>query len=153
MKHTSRLVLVTPLISALVGIAHAGSAKDAILAAEAKYVQAYNAKDAATLALIYSEDAAVLPTNDFRVDGRAAIRKLFQGGIDLGITALTLNAQEVQESGDWAYAVGVYTAKYPNKKRKMINVVGKYVEIWKKGADGQWYLHRDIWNDNPPKPQ
>ena len=153
MKKARSLILVPTLLSVFVGSAYAGSAKDAILAADAKFVQAYNAKDAATVATIYSEDAAALPTNDYRADGRTAIQKLWQGGIDFGFTALTFNTQEVQEAGDWAYAIGVYTAKYPDKTGKMIDDVGKFVEIWKKGADGQWYLHRDIWNDDPPKPQ
>ena len=103
------------------------------------------------MASIYSEDGAALPTNDVRVDGRAAIKKMWQGGIDYGYTDLTLTTQEVQEAGDWAFAVGVFTDKYPDKNRKFIDEVGKYVEVWKKGADGRWYLYRDIWNNDPAK--
>ncbi len=141
-------LLVTTAIN---GAAFAQSAKEAILATDAEFVKAYNAKDAAKVASLYSEDAAALPTNDLRVDGRANIQKLWQGGIDFGFTDLTLTTQEVQEAGDWAFAVGVYTAKYPDKNAKLIDDVGKFVEIWKKGSDGKWYLYRDIWNDDPAK--
>ena len=148
---------MTYLLSALIltsvthSAAHAESAKEAILATDAEFVKAYNAKDAAKVASLYSEDAAALPTNDLRVDGRANIQKMWQGGIDAGFGALTLKTQEVQEAGDWAFAVGEYTAQYPDKTAKLIDVVGKYVEIWKKGSGGKWYLYRDIWNDDPPK--
>jgi ketosteroid isomerase-like protein len=28
----------------------------------------------------------------------------------------------------------------------MTTVAGKYIVVWKKGEDGTWRLHRDIWN-------
>lgn len=73
-----------------IGAAHAETVKDAIMAGDAAFVKAYNAKDAAMVASFYTEDGAALPTNDVRVDGRAAIQKMWQGGMDYGYTDLTL---------------------------------------------------------------
>ena len=135
----------------LAGNGFAQSVRDSIETANAAFVKAYNAKDAAAVAAMYDEEAAVLPSNDLRVDGRANIQKFWQGGIDYGFTALTLSTTEAQSTGEWAYEVGNYTAKYPDKSGKMLDDIGKYVVIWKKSADGNWRLYRDIWNSDPVK--
>jgi hypothetical protein len=55
---------------------------------------------------------------------------------------------EVQESGDWAYEVGTFSASAPDGK--VLNA-GKYIVIWKRESTGEWKTHRDIFNwDIPP---
>lgn len=34
----------------------------------------------------------------------------------------------------------------PTEDGSRTTIVEKYLIIWKKGEDGDWYLHRDIWN-------
>ncbi len=50
-----------------------------------KFVAAYNAGDAATVAGLYTEDAVVFPPGGARVDGRPAIQAFWQGAIDSGV--------------------------------------------------------------------
>lgn len=135
----------------LAGGAYAQSVKETIEAANADFMKAFNGKDSAGVGALYDEDAALLPPNELRVEGRENIQKYWQGGIDIGFTALTLTTAEVQEAGDWAYEVGTYSGKYPDKTGKIVDDIGKYVVIWKKSADGKWRLYRDIWNNNPAK--
>ena len=153
MRASQHCFLVIAAVVEMMGTAQAQSAKEAIVAANAEFVKAYNAKDAAKVASFYDEDAAALPANDVRADGRANIQKLWQGGLDAGLTGLMLTTQEVEENGHWAYEVGTFTVKIPDKSGKLTDDVGKYIVVWKKGSNGQWYLHRDIWNDDPPKAQ
>lgn len=127
----------------------AADARVDIQAALAAFTAAFNGGESAGVAALYAEDAALLPPGAARVDGRAAIRAFWQGAIDDGITALTLEAVEVEESGDLAMEVGAFSLAVPGEGDEKTIVFGKYIVVWKKGADGVWRLYRDIWNTNP----
>jgi uncharacterized protein (TIGR02246 family) len=149
---TVRLCLLAVAFAALcAGPASAQSAREAIEAANAEFVKAYNAKDAAGVASLYTEDAAVLPPDMARVDGRENLQKFWQGAIDLGITDLTLKTNEVEEAGDFAFESGSFSLKVTGKDAKPVEAAGKYLVVWKKAQDGSWKLHRDIWNPDPAK--
>ena len=45
-----------------------------------------------------------------------------------------------------ATLVGVPIGLVGGYLRGKTDLVGKYIVIWKKGGDGNWRLHRDIWN-------
>jgi hypothetical protein len=48
-----------------------------------------------------------------------------------------------------AHEVGKYTLMGDGDK---VLDAGKYIVIWQR-QDGQWKLHRDIWNSSQPAPQ
>lgn len=122
----------------------AGEPRTHIDEALVKFVAAFNAGDAATVASFYSEDAAVFPPGGPRVDGRAAIRTFWQGAIDSGMKIDDLHAVEVDARNDLAGEVGVFTLSVPSDSGPT-KVSGKYVVIWKRTGH-TWQLHRDIWN-------
>jgi uncharacterized protein (TIGR02246 family) len=130
------------------GAASAGARED-IEAALATFAAAFNGGDGAGVAALYTEDAALLPPGEMRVDGRAAIQGYWQGAIDAGISDLTLEAVEVAEDGAHAYEVGRFSLAVPGENDAKTVVAGKYIVVWMKGADGVWRLHRDIWNVTP----
>jgi ketosteroid isomerase-like protein len=55
----------------------------------------------------------------------------------------------VEAHGDMAYEVGKLTLKGEDGT---VLDSGKYVVIWKR-ENGQWRLHRDIWNTSMPAPE
>jgi ketosteroid isomerase-like protein len=60
---------------------------------------------------------------------------------------------EVSASGDVGYTVGAYEMTMNDATGKPQVDKGKYVTIWKKGADGKWKVKEDIFNsDTPPPP-
>ncbi|MGH7983124.1 MAG: YybH family protein, partial [Candidatus Udaeobacter sp.] len=59
---------------------------------------------------------------------------------------------EVARSGDLAYTTGTYELTMNDASGKPINDRGKYVEVWKKQADGKWKVVADIWNSDLPLP-
>ncbi|MEK9137745.1 MAG: nuclear transport factor 2 family protein, partial [Bacteroidota bacterium] len=73
-----------------------------------RWMTAFNAKDAATLASFYAADAIILPPNGPRVSGRANFESLFTGMFAIG-SDLKLTISHVDASGDLAYEVGSYT--------------------------------------------
>ncbi|WP_274629962.1 YybH family protein [Arvimicrobium flavum] len=121
--------------------------------ANKQLMESFNNKDAAAVAAHYTDDGAMLPPNEERIQGRENIQKLWQGWIDAGVTGLTLKALEVVEGGDIAFEEGAYTLKAPGADGKLMEDVGKYVVVWKKGPGGAWQLYRDIWNTSQPAPQ
>jgi ketosteroid isomerase-like protein len=111
-----------------------------------KFVAAFNAGDGATVASLYSEDAALFPPGGERIDGRSAIQTFWQGAIDSGMKIDDLHAIEVDSRGDIAGEVGVFILSVPGDSGTT-KVPGKYIVIWKRTGH-TWQLYRDIWNTN-----
>lgn len=121
--------------------------KAAIEAQVTKFEQAYNSGDAAAMAELYTEDAAVLPPGSARQDGREAIQGVWSGAMDQGLQDIDLTVVEVHAAGDMATEVGTFTATAPaGEGAGRTDVGGKYMVLWQRGDDGAWRLHRDIWN-------
>ncbi len=53
-------------------------------------------------------------------------------------------------SGDMAFVQGTYTASMKGPDGKAVSDTGKYLEVWKKQADGSWKAVEDIWNSDMP---
>jgi uncharacterized protein (TIGR02246 family) len=141
------------LVGAMTGPAHAQSAKESIEAALVTFEKAFNSSDAAAVAAHYTEDAALLPPDAARVDGREAIHKFWKGAMDGGLKDLALQAVEVEESSQIAYEIGKFAGNVPGQDGARADVTGKYIVVWKKDQDGTWRLHRDIWNSDPAPQQ
>jgi len=137
------------LTIALAGSAQAQSAKAEIEAAIAEFETAFNGKDSAAVAELYSEDAAIFPPEGPRIDGREGIGNYWGGAIEAGLSDLELSAVEIQDSGNSAYEVGTFALKAPAEGGASNDVKGQYIVIWTKDAQGNWRLHRDIWNTGP----
>jgi len=140
---------------AAIGLAHSAAAqspREEIEAALVTFADAFNKGDAAAVAAHYTQDAAVLPPDAARVDGRPAIQAFWKGAIDAGLADLTLKASEVEGSGDWAFEVGEVSFSAPNSAGERSTATGKYIVVWKRDVDGIWRLYRDIWNANPAAP-
>lgn len=106
---------------------------------------ALNAKDIDTLVDLYASDARLLPPNGTMKSGRAAVRAEFGAMIDAGLSA-ELTSIEAMVSGDIGYNVGTYTLMSGDTQVD----VGKFMEIWHRGDDGQWRYSNDIWNSDMP---
>ena len=124
----------------------------AIEATNARFMEAFNAKDADAVAEFYTADAAILaPNNPPRLgdtvrEGIAA---------DLAVaSSLNLNTVDVEVvSADAAIERGTYVAQVmlPGAEEALEDS-GSYVVYWKKGTDDSWRLHWDIWNTDLPLP-
>ena len=105
-----------------------------------------NAGDAAGVAELYTEDAALMPPGAARLDGRDAIRQYWQGMLDAGVGDISTATQEVEEAGNSAVEVGTISATAPGDGDARVTLTGKYIVIWRRDEGGNWRLHRDIWN-------
>ena len=102
-------------------------------------------KDYSGMAGLYTEDAKVLPPDAPIVSGRKAIEEFWRGAAAaLGLTDVTLTTVNLEVAGNIAYEIGEADLKLGSGQAK-----AKYLVVWLRGDDGQWRLHRDIWNNMP----
>jgi uncharacterized protein (TIGR02246 family) len=108
---------------------------------------ALDAKDPDAMAAMYADDSVLLPPNSEAISGRAAIQAFWIAALATGINGAAKDT-EVYAHSDIGYTVGTYTA---TDAGGAIIDEGKYVIIWR-NVDGEWKIHRDIWNSNLPLP-
>jgi uncharacterized protein (TIGR02246 family) len=121
-------------------------ARQAIEESNAMFVQAYNRGDAAACAANFLEDGAILAPNQPAVLGKQAVEGFFKGMIEeLGGTG-AIEIVEVDAAGDLAYQSATYSFESNEGSD-----AGKFVEVYKRQADGSWKIRLTIFNsDNPP---
>ena len=123
------------------------STKD-IEAREAEWLKAFNAGDASGVAQIYTQDGRILPPNGPIVDGRAAIEGFVKEFV-ASKAQLSFKLVTVHESADLCAAVGEYELEIPGAPTDS----GKFVEVWRRQADGSWLIADDIFNSSLPAPE
>jgi uncharacterized protein (TIGR02246 family) len=142
------LTLIVGML-ALAAPAAADEVRDAIEQANARFVEAYEAGDAAAIAALFTDTARMLPPDATEVAGREAIQNLWQSWLDDEPHDLTLETTEVEASEDLAYEIGRFSFQAPAEDKSMVTSSGNYVGVWKRGGDGNWRLHVHTWNDTP----
>lgn len=121
--------------------------KAAITKSATEINQAFNStKDyKAYVNAYYAEDATILYPNNDAVKGREAIMAAFSTiGSDFNVTPTIL---DINGKDDLAYVAG--TVKMETNAGVELDH-GKYIEIWKKQADGKWQVIYDIFNTSVP---
>lgn len=126
------------------------AARAAIEANDLAWETAAAANDGAAVAALYSSDAIALPPGGPRTEGQAAIQELFGGWFtEAGLTSIDLNSDviTVASAGDYAHAVGSYTASGTAPDGTEWTETGKYVQI-SQNIGGEWKTVIDIWNSD-----
>ena len=123
----------------------------AIRDVEAAAVQAFAAKDVDKLAAFYADDASVLSPDAPAINGIAAIKTaLKQFFADKNFTnTIASDKVDAAKSGDLGYSQGAFTMTMTDRKsKKLLTERGKYVEVFRKQADGGWKAVADILNED-----
>ncbi|HTP31610.1 MAG TPA: SgcJ/EcaC family oxidoreductase [Candidatus Acidoferrales bacterium] len=124
----------------------------AVNALRSKYVAAFNANDAAAVAALYADDAIVMPANQAVVEGKPAIRSLYDAMFKANAVKISITPLETQVATDWAYDRGTATTTITPKSGKPIEESGKYLVIVKRQPGDMWQVYREIDNSNSPPP-
>jgi uncharacterized protein (TIGR02246 family) len=146
------LSLLSFALICTVSAADSKNIEQALRDLDAHWSAAAAAKDLEKTISFYSPDALVLPTNAPAATTREAIRNTWKellASPGLAISWKTTRV-EVAKSGDIAYTTGTYELTMNDANGTPINDRGKYVEVWKKQADGKWKVVADIWNSDLP---
>jgi len=115
---------------------------------DAEWSKAAGAKDIEKTVSYYSDDALILPPNLPTIQGKKQARAMWQGmfsvpGFGGGWKATKV---EVARSGDLGYVTGTYELSETDASGKPMVDTGKYLEVWKKQADGSWKCVADMFN-------
>ena len=138
------------LLAAALALAGVAAAKEGPLDRMSQaFEDAMRKGDVATVSAMYAEDGVILPPNHARVQGRAGIAAFMKEMTDAGFS-LKLSPESTWMEGTLAVRTGAYIVL--DKEQKEVEH-GKWLEVWKQGADGKWLMVRDMWNsDDPPPP-
>lgn len=117
--------------------------RGAIGAANRAFMDRFNAADPQGAARgIYTENARILPPGGEMIQGRDAIMRFWQAGVDHGgLKSVQLETVDLQPAGDGMFEIGRAVVDLAAGEQ----VRGKYVVLWKReGGDWRWDV--DIWN-------
>ena len=122
----------------------------AIRAINPAWFKAYNARDSAAIAALYSEDAVVNAPGAPAVRGRAAIKEAMAKDIASsaagGLSFHPGAAPEFGVSGDLGWEWNTFTVT--DKSGATVDS-GKYITVYAKKG-GKWSIIRDTWNSDVP---
>lgn len=111
---------------------------------------AFNARDPAALAALYTEDAVLMPPNDLPVHGSAAIQSWFGQALPR-LGAVRLEPTTTRVGGDLAVQVGRFqmTSNAAVSSATGVERAGKYVLVLTR-VGKQWAICADLWNLDQP---
>jgi ketosteroid isomerase-like protein len=95
----------------------------------------------------FAPDGSVIQAGVGEIEGQEAIQDSFNEAIYSGALASLQwfpERAEVSQSGDLGYTVGQYRSEGVDSARVRTVFVGKYVNIWRRQADGTWKVEMDL---------
>ena len=121
------------------------AAKSTLQGQNTKFMNAFKSGDSSAIAALYTSDGVLLPPNQERIRG-ADIDNTWGSFMRMGVKEITLATDEVTGNEEMLAETGNYEIYGPDNK---MWDKGKYIVLWKP-ENGEWKLHRDIWNSDMP---
>jgi len=140
----ARLALLVSIGGSASAAEIAGQTDEALVRIAEEWKTAYNARDAAAVASLYTADGYYVSAHVV-AHGRSEIQSYFQRGIDAGGHLDSIQILSSGHSGDLAYTVGTYEATNAGQK-----VRGRNVVVLRKAGD-TWRMvaHETVVADQP----
>ncbi|HEV8509239.1 MAG TPA: DUF4440 domain-containing protein [Gemmatimonadales bacterium] len=125
-----------------------------VRSADIAWAQAFSRKDLAGYLAFVDSAAAIQQPNGPTVTGREAIRTLIEGFYALPNLRGTWHPAQVEaaRSGDLAYSTGAYELTFDDPSGKPVTERGRYLEVWRRHADGRWRMVVESFNSDLPLP-
>lgn len=118
-----------------------------ITAINAKFDQAFNAKNAEAIAQLYDANASVMPAPaGAPVVGVQAIQTFFAGLIEGGVIDHKLTFTEAVADGNLAYQRGNWSGAMIDAEGVRQTFGGNVHLVYRKQADATWKAVTHIWN-------
>jgi ketosteroid isomerase-like protein len=119
---------------------------------DAQWLKTVGAKDLDATVAFYTDDAVVMPADAPVANTKQAIREVWVPMVAPSASiSWQLNQAEVARSGDLGYLRGVYQLVTRDAAGKATTEQGKFLEVWKRQAEGKWKCAVDSFSaDAPP---
>ena len=127
--------------------AEAQNAK-ALIALDNDWSNAAVAKNVDRVASFYAADAVVYPPNEPIAVGRAAARKVWARYFADPTYQVSWKTTSAGVENNTGWTAGTYQDSWKGSDGKTIVGKGKYLCVWRKGADGKWKAIHDMWNSD-----
>ena len=110
--------------------------------------------DAAAFAANFTDAGVFLPPNAPRVDGAGNIQEFVTALLGMpGFSVMwEASSAHVSEGGDLGYTLGTYEMTMDDPDGNPMSMIGKYLTVWRKQADGQWKVTADMFNEDASPP-
>lgn len=150
-----RLVAVTLLCACAVLLMRpvaASAADDPKAAAElraldAEWSKAAGAHNVDKVVSYYAADAVAYPPDSPAVTGHDNLKKGWSDMLNTpGLQAFSWTTKTSSVDGNLGFTSGTYQETVKGKDGKTMTAHGKYLCVWRKGADGKWKAIHDMWN-------
>ena len=130
------------------------AAEAAIRAKDEAWAKSAADNKADTWMTYYTDDVAAFAPGEPMAVGTAAVRKTMDNFLATPALKVSWTTKKVEaaKSGDLGYSYGTYEMTFKDAKGKAMSDHGKYVEVWRKQADGSWKCSADIFNSDLPAP-
>ena len=123
--------------------------RDSLDAKNARLAMAMTTGDTATMMSVYADDAILMLADMPAARGRDAIARLNAGLFSAyTVSNASFTTSDVIVTGDYAIETGVYRMTLKPRNGPAIPDTGKYISIWRRDADGNWKMIRDISNSD-----
>jgi uncharacterized protein (TIGR02246 family) len=123
----------------------ASTANKEIAGIKDRLAEAVHSKRLDDLVLLFAPDATFLVSTTGRVNGRAAIRQLFEKVTASFTSSIVMKSVRIEKSGDLAYDSGDFeetiTSMSDGQQR---SIKGSYLLIFKRRRGGQWLIVEQI---------
>lgn len=109
--------------------------------------------DYKTLRSLLTKDAVMMPPNTDWIQGEVELEKNYEQmeeamkGVE--ILDYQLDFEEVEVLGEYAFEWGRIIGTSKNEDGEISESFYKVMRILKKNDNGEWKVHRAIWNSNP----
>jgi ketosteroid isomerase-like protein len=124
------------------------SAKAAIAASNKVFGSCFASGDSTAFANCYTNDGCIYNSNMPKVCGTQAINAFFNTAYQYGIRNIVIITEEVIGGKEAIVETGKYEVFIADNKSVE---KGKFIVVWKE-ENGNWKMHRDIWNSDAPPP-
>jgi ketosteroid isomerase-like protein len=146
------ILFTLPLCFVAAAVCFAGDAKieQTLRDLDEQWSKAAAAKDVDKTVSFYSEEVVVMPPNAASATTKEAIRAIWKDLLTDASISWKTKEVEVAQSGDIGYTSGTYEVIMTDPTGTPVKDRGKYLEVWKKQADGTWKCVSDMWNSDLP---
>lgn len=151
-RRTGWLAAAVLLLAPAAALGGDRDSEAALVAREEAFAHAVAVRDMDRFLAFWADDGAVFPPGAPIATGKVAIRAEWGALLSDKESKLswTPSHAEVSRSGDLGYTWGTYVLTRTRDGKEISRRTGKYVTIWRKGADGAWRVVADIGTPDPP---
>jgi len=117
-----------------------------LVAADKAWSNAAIAKNVNGVASFYAEDGIAYPPNEPIAVGQTAARKVWANYFADPSFEISWQTTSAGVARDIGWTAGTYKDSFKRQDGKTVVEIGKYLTVWRKGADGKWKAIHDMWN-------